>query len=57
MFDVIFTTCLLHVAGAGVLSNAETNDNDIDDSCVDPTIDGGKCVVNIVTFFLVIFTH
>jgi hypothetical protein len=58
MFDVNLTTCLLHVAGGGVLSNAETNDNGIDESCVDPTIDeGGKCVVNIVSsYFLVITT-
>jgi hypothetical protein len=37
------------------LSNAATNSNGIVESCVDPTIDeGGKWVVNIVTYFLVI---
>jgi hypothetical protein len=55
MFDVNLTTCLLHVAGGGELSSAATNSNDIVESCVDPTIDeGGKCVVNILTYFLVI---
>jgi hypothetical protein len=43
MFDVNLTTCLLHVAGGGELSNAVTNSNGIVESCVDPTIDeGGK---------------
>jgi hypothetical protein len=55
MFDVNLTTCLLRVAGGGELSSAATNSNDIVESCVDPTIDeGGKCVVNILTYFLVI---
>jgi hypothetical protein len=56
MFDVNLTTCLLHVAGGGVLSNIETNNNGIYESCVDPTIDGGKCVVNIVTFYFLVNT-
>jgi hypothetical protein len=42
MFDVNLTTCFLHVASGGELSNTETNSNGIVERCVDPTIDGGK---------------
>jgi hypothetical protein len=57
MFDVNLTMCLLHVAGGGELSNVETNDNGIHESCVDPTIDeGSKCVVNIVTSYFLVIT-
>jgi hypothetical protein len=56
---VDFNTCSICIAGGDVMINSENNGEAINDSCIDTTIDsgirttvdGGKCVVNIVTSY------
>jgi hypothetical protein len=37
---------LFRVVGGEVLTNTESNVQGINDSCIDKSVDGGKCVVN-----------
>jgi hypothetical protein len=37
------------------LNNAETNSGVKDDSCIGTSVDGGKCVLSIVTLIPLIF--
>jgi hypothetical protein len=38
--------CLFRVARDKVLTNTESSVQGINDSCIDKSVDGGKCVVN-----------
>jgi hypothetical protein len=56
---VDFNTYFIRIACGDVMINSENNGEAINDSCIDTTIDngigttvdGGKCVVNIVTSY------
>jgi hypothetical protein len=43
---VDFNICFIRIAGGDVLVNPVADGEAINDSCIDTSIDGGKCVVN-----------
>jgi hypothetical protein len=46
---------LFCIAWCEALNNAETNSGVKDDSCIGTSVDGGKCVLSIVTLIPLIF--